>query len=211
MPSSGSPRPASAGRTCGPYRGDDDVDHTPMGHEYVGVVEEIGAEVQTLKVGDFVVGSFMASDNTCEISPGGLPVPLRARRPDGEVRHAGRVLAHPARRRPRSSSPRAARRRPDPLAARGIRRARHGLVRGGRRRGRTRQRRSPSVGDGAVGLLGILAARELGAERIIAMSRHADRQALAREFGANRHRRRARGRGRGAHQGAHERASARTR
>ena len=40
------------------------------------------------------------------------------------------------------------------------------------------------VGDGAVGLLGILAARELGAERIIAMSRHADRQALAREFGA---------------------------
>ncbi len=40
------------------------------------------------------------------------------------------------------------------------------------------------VGDGAVGLLGVLAARELGAERVIAMSRHADRQALAREFGA---------------------------
>lgn len=40
------------------------------------------------------------------------------------------------------------------------------------------------VGDGAVGLLAVLAAKELGAERIIAMSRHADRQALAREFGA---------------------------
>jgi len=40
------------------------------------------------------------------------------------------------------------------------------------------------VGDGAVGLLGVLAARQLGAERVIAMSRHADRQALARDFGA---------------------------
>lgn len=54
-----------------PYRGANEVDHDPMGHEYVGVVEEIGAEVQTLKVGDFVVGSFMASDNTCEICQAG--------------------------------------------------------------------------------------------------------------------------------------------
>ncbi|MGH3688990.1 MAG: alcohol dehydrogenase catalytic domain-containing protein, partial [Microbacterium sp.] len=54
-----------------PYRGANEVDHAPMGHEYVGVVEKIGAEVQTLKVGDFVVGSFMASDNTCEICQAG--------------------------------------------------------------------------------------------------------------------------------------------
>lgn len=54
-----------------PYRGANDVDHAPMGHEYVGVVEEIGTEVQTLRVGDFVVGSFMASDNTCEICQAG--------------------------------------------------------------------------------------------------------------------------------------------
>lgn len=47
-----------------PYRGVGPVDHTPMGHEYVGVVEEIGAAVQTLTVGDFVVGSFAVSDNT---------------------------------------------------------------------------------------------------------------------------------------------------
>ena len=54
-----------------PYRGDDDVDHTPMGHEYVGVVTEIGDDVKTLRVGDFVVGSFFASDNTCEICQAG--------------------------------------------------------------------------------------------------------------------------------------------
>ncbi|HEX5248506.1 MAG TPA: alcohol dehydrogenase catalytic domain-containing protein, partial [Gaiellales bacterium] len=49
-----------------PYRGAEDVDHLLMGHEYVGVVEEIGSEVKTVKPGDFVVGSFVISDNTCE-------------------------------------------------------------------------------------------------------------------------------------------------
>ena len=50
-----------------PYRGVEPVDHTLMGHEYVGVVEEVGSEVRTVKPGDFVVGSFVISDNTCEI------------------------------------------------------------------------------------------------------------------------------------------------
>ena len=54
-----------------PYRGVEPVDHTLMGHEYVGVVEEIGAAVQTVSVGDFVVGSFAVSDNTCEICRAG--------------------------------------------------------------------------------------------------------------------------------------------
>ena len=57
-----------------PYRGAETIDaDTPllMGHEYVGVVEEIGPEVTTLKVGDFVVGSFVISDNTCEICRAG--------------------------------------------------------------------------------------------------------------------------------------------
>jgi threonine dehydrogenase-like Zn-dependent dehydrogenase len=62
----------SATCICGsdlwPYRGIEAVDDTPMGHEYVGIVEEIGDAVKTLKVGDFVVGSFWASDNTCEKS-----------------------------------------------------------------------------------------------------------------------------------------------
>ena len=54
-----------------PYRGAEPVEHQAMGHEYVGVVEEIGSEVTTIKVGDFVVGSFWASDNTCEICQAG--------------------------------------------------------------------------------------------------------------------------------------------
>src|SRR6478735_3131736 len=54
-----------------PYRGTDHPDHMPMGHEYVGVVTEIGAEVRKVKIGDFVVGSFFASDNTCEICRAG--------------------------------------------------------------------------------------------------------------------------------------------
>lgn len=54
-----------------PYRGAEPVEHAPMGHEYVGVVEEIGADVTTVQPGDFVVGSFWASDNTCEICQAG--------------------------------------------------------------------------------------------------------------------------------------------
>src|SRR5438105_15616422 len=54
-----------------PYRGIEPADHQVMGHEYVGVVEEIGSDVQTMKVGDFVVGSFVISDNTCEICRSG--------------------------------------------------------------------------------------------------------------------------------------------
>ena len=55
-----------------PYRGADPIDEpVPMGHEYVGVVEEIGADVHNVEVGQFVVGSFFASDNTCEICRSG--------------------------------------------------------------------------------------------------------------------------------------------
>src|SRR2546421_647576 len=93
----------SATCICGsdlwPYRGIEPItEPTPMGHEYVGVVEQVGSEVKTIKVGDFVVGAV--------------------------------------------------------------------------------------VGDGAVGLMAILAAKQLGAERIIAMSRHTERQKLARFYGA---------------------------
>jgi threonine dehydrogenase-like Zn-dependent dehydrogenase len=65
----------SATCICGsdlwPYRGIEPADHQVMGHEYVGVVEEIGSAVRTMKVGDFVVGSFVISDNTCEICRSG--------------------------------------------------------------------------------------------------------------------------------------------
>src|SRR5438874_7135351 len=61
-----------------PYRGIDAVEEPrPMGHEYVGFVEEVGADVRNVKPGQFVVGSFFASDNTCEICPGRVPDPLR--------------------------------------------------------------------------------------------------------------------------------------
>lgn len=166
-----------------PYRGANDVDHAPMGHEYVGVVEEIGAEVQTLRVGDFVVGSFMASDNTCEICQAGYQsrcvhvVPTGRYGTQAEyslVPHAdGTLVVTPG--------------RPDADLIPSLLAASDVLGTGWFAAvaaevgpGKT----VAVVGDGAVGLLGILAARELGAERIIAMSRHADRQALAREFGA---------------------------
>ncbi len=75
-----------------PYRGVEDADHTLMGHEYVGVVEEIGEEVMTLAPDDFVVGSFVISDNTCEICQAGFQskcvhaefVARRDRHPGGE-------------------------------------------------------------------------------------------------------------------------------
>ena len=166
-----------------PYRGANDVDHDPMGHEYVGVVEEIGAEVKTVKVGDFVVGSFMASDNTCEICQAGYQsrcvhvVPMGMFGTQAEyslIPHAdGTLVATPG--------------QPDADLIPSLLAASDVLGTGWFAAiaaevgpGKT----VAVVGDGAVGLLGILAARELGAERIIAMSRHADRQALAREFGA---------------------------
>ena len=66
----------AAACVCGsdlwPYRGVEPItEPTPMGHEYVGVVEQVGSEVKEIKVGDFVVGSFFASDNTCEICQSG--------------------------------------------------------------------------------------------------------------------------------------------
>jgi hypothetical protein len=66
----------SATCVCGsdlwPYRGIETVQvPTPMGHEYVGIVEEVGSAVRTIKPGQFVIGSFLASDNTCEICQAG--------------------------------------------------------------------------------------------------------------------------------------------
>lgn len=66
----------SAACVCGsdlwPYRGiAPTIEPTPMGHEYVGIVEEIGSEVKHIKPGQFVVGSFWASDNTCPICQAG--------------------------------------------------------------------------------------------------------------------------------------------
>ncbi|MGE2737448.1 zinc-dependent alcohol dehydrogenase family protein [Mycolicibacterium vaccae] len=167
-----------------PYRGVEQADHQVMGHEYVGVVEEIGSDVATLKVGDFVIGSFFASDNTCEICRSGYQsrcvhaVPMgavigtqaeRARIPLAD----GTLVPTPG--------------RPDPDLIPSLLAASDVLgtgwfaaVAAAAGPGKT----VAVVGDGAVGLMGVLAAKQLGAERIIAMSRHADRQALATFYGA---------------------------
>ena len=167
-----------------PYRGAEDVDHLLMGHEYVGVVEEIGSEVKTVKPGDFVVGSFVISDNTCEICQSGYQSKcVRAQFVHGSIGTQaeraripyadGTLVATPEQPHPDLI--------PSLLAA--------SDVLGTGWFGADAAAAGPGktvavVGDGAVGLMGILAAKELGAERIIAMSRHADRQALARHFGA---------------------------
>src|SRR4051812_35360752 len=67
-------RACVCGSDLWPYRGigvDDDAWPMPMGHEYVGIVEEVGADVATVRPGQFVVGSFWASDNTCPICRAG--------------------------------------------------------------------------------------------------------------------------------------------
>lgn len=92
------------------YRGIEPVEQpTPMGHEYAGIIEEVGSEVRNVRPGQFVIGSFMASDNTCPIClPGWLPEPVRARRVRRHRRRAGGVPACPARRRDTCRHPRPA-------------------------------------------------------------------------------------------------------
>jgi threonine dehydrogenase-like Zn-dependent dehydrogenase len=167
-----------------PYRGVEQVDHHPMGHEYIGVVEEIGDAVKTLKVGDFVVGSFVISDNTCEICQAGY----QSRCVHGQfVAQAIGTQAERARIPFADGTLVATPEQPDPELIPSLLAASDVLgtgwfaaVAAEAGPGKT----VAVVGDGAVGLMGVLAAKQLGAARIIAMSRHADRQALAREFGA---------------------------
>src|ERR671931_1074266 len=66
------PATCICGSDLWPYRGvDPTTEPTPMGHEYVGIVEEVGSEVRHIQPGQFVVGSFWASDNTCPICQAG--------------------------------------------------------------------------------------------------------------------------------------------
>ncbi|MEV4641644.1 zinc-dependent alcohol dehydrogenase family protein [Actinoplanes sp. NPDC049548] len=176
----------SAACVCGsdlwPYRGIDKVtEPRPMGHEYVGIVEEVGGDVRTVRPGQFVVGSFIASDNTCEICRSGYQAAcvhrvgvggaqaqyLRVPLADGTLVATGDVPSDDL--------------VPGFLTASDVLGTGwFAAVAAEAGPGRT----VAVVGDGAVGLLGVLAARQLGAERIIAMSRHESRQQLARDFGA---------------------------
>src|SRR5437867_1760870 len=165
-----------------PYRGANAITQpTPMGHEYCGIVEEVGSAVKTVKPGQFVIGSFAASDNTCPHCQYGYQSSCEhrewistAQAPRLRVPLAdGTLVATP-------DVP------PDDLLPSLL--ALSDVMGTGWFAADAANVKPGGtivvVGDGAVGLLGVLSARQMGAGRIIAMSRHESRQKLAREFGA---------------------------
>lgn len=165
-----------------PYRGENEVTAgDPIGHEIVGVVEEVGADVKSFKPGEFVIVPFCHSDNNCPhckagmtsacqnigFTDGGQGEYVRVNQAEGSLMKTDGT--------------------PDPelipsllalsdVMATGW----HAAVAAGVRPGST----AVVVGDGAVGLCGVLAASQMGAERVIAMSRHEPRQQIATKFGA---------------------------
>jgi threonine dehydrogenase-like Zn-dependent dehydrogenase len=167
-----------------PYRGVEPADHQVMGHEYVGVVDEVGDQVTTMKPGDFVVGSFVISDNTCEICAAGfqskcvhaefVAQTIGTQADKARIPHAdGTLVVTPG--------------QPDEDLIPALLAASDVLGTGWFAADAAQAGPGKTVavvGDGAVGLMAILAAKELGAERIIAMSRHPERQELARYYGA---------------------------
>jgi len=178
----------SAACVCGsdlwPYRGIEDLPWpAPMGHEYAGIVEEVGGEVRTVEPGQFVVGSFWASDNDCEICRAGYQSACVNRVPMGALGAQADLLRVPLADGTLVATPEIP---PDDLlpsllaASDVLGTGWFGAVAAEAGPGKT----VAVVGDGAVGLLAVLAAEQLGAERIVAMSRHDARRRLAREYGA---------------------------
>lgn len=153
---------------------------TPIGHEFTGIVESVGSAVTTVSPGQFVVGGFLHSDNTCPLCLAGAQANcLHGGGYDGcqaekiRIPHAdGTLIATPEL--PADDLV------PSILALSDVMcTGWHAAVCAGVGPGRT----VAVVGDGAVGLSGVLAALQLGASTVIAMSRHADRAQIAREFG----------------------------
>lgn len=178
----------SATCICGsdlwPYRGVEAVKGpAPMGHEYVGVVQDVGSEVRNVTPGQFVIGSFFASDNTCVICRAGYQSSCVHREPVGGLGAQAEYLRVPLADGTLVATPDTP---PDDLipsllaASDVLGTGWFGAVAAEVGPGKT----VAVVGDGAVGLLAVLAARQLCAERIIAMSRHEPRQKLAADYGA---------------------------
>ena len=168
-----------------PFRGIAPVtEPRPMGHEYVGTVVEVGEEVKNVKVGDFVVGSFCTSDNTCEICESGFQSRCVSGGFMGDTQAQytrvpladGTLVVVPGGK-PEDPDVVASLLAASDVLGTGW----FGAVAAAAGPGRT----IAVVGDGAVGLSAVLAAKALGSERVIAFSRHEDRAALAREFGAD--------------------------
>src|SRR3954451_1935644 len=169
------------------YRGETPFEPGPIGHEFVGVVEDVGSEVRDIKAGDFVVAPFAYSDGTCPncrhgittacVSGGFIPVGNG----DGGQGEAVRVPLADGTLVPVPGSGHSDEMVASLLSLSDVMgTGHHAAVCAGVKKGDT----VAVVGDGAVGLCAVLAAKRLAAERIIALSRHADRQELAREFGA---------------------------
>jgi len=166
------------------HRGTDKLDGpAPMGHEYAGVIEEVGSQVSTVRPGDFVIGSFFASDNTCEICQAGYQSRCIHAEPVGAIGTQAEYARIPLADGTLVTTPAMPNQDliPSLLAASDVLGTGwFAAVAAAAGPGKT----VAVVGDGAVGLLGVLAARQLGSEQIIAMSRHEPRQQLARQFGA---------------------------
>lgn len=176
----------SATCVCGsdlwPYRGLQRIGGpTPMGHEYCGIVEEVGSAVRSIRPGQFVVGSFATSDNTCPHCQYGYQSSCRQR--EFISRAQAPVLRVPLADGTLVATPEVP---PDDLLP-GLLTTSDVLGTGWFAADAAKVQPGSTVvvvGDGAVGLLGVLSARQMGAARIFAMSRHEDRQNLARDFGA---------------------------
>src|SRR5947209_5255413 len=165
-----------------PYRGLQPINGpTPMGHEYCGIVEEVGGAVKSVKPGQFVIGSFATSDNTCPNCRYGYQSSCQHR--EFITRAQAPVLRVPLADGTLVATPDLP---PDDLVPSLLAAS---DVLGTGWFGADAAHVQPGstvaiVGDGAVGLCAVIAAKHMGAERIIMMSRHEARQKLAREFGA---------------------------
>lgn len=176
----------SASCICGsdlwPYRGLQPMNGPAhMGHEYCGIVVDVGSDVTTVKPGQFVVGSFCLSDNTCPHCQHGFQSSCvqrefmsGAQAPYARVPLADGTLVATPEVPPEDLIP-------SLLAVSDV------LGTGWYAADAARVQPGSTVvvvGDGAVGLMGVLSAKQMGAGRIIAMSRHKQRQELALEYGA---------------------------
>ncbi|WP_203335477.1 zinc-binding dehydrogenase [Nocardioides limicola] len=165
-----------------PYRGQNPITAgATIGHEAIGVVTEVGAEVTSVRAGDFVVVPFCHSDNTCPHCRAGVQSACQnlGFTVSGQAEYAlvtqadGSLISVPDY--GGGGLDKALLSLSDVMAT-----GWHAAVSARVRPGGT----VAVVGDGAVGLCGVLAAATMGAETVISMSRHADRQQVARTFGA---------------------------
>jgi len=169
------------------YRGESPHDLGPIGHEFIGVVEDVGAEVRGFAKGDFVIAPFIYCDGTCAHCRAGVTsqcingAAFGNHGIDGGQAEAVRVPLAGSTLVPVPGTGHSDETMRSLLALSDVMcTGHHAAVSAGVREGSV----VAVVGDGAVGLCGVLAAQRLGAARIIALSRNPSRQALAREFGA---------------------------